>query len=114
MIVGRLPVILMFAALGTLASCGASTTPVAANPVVQFKLDAVFCGGTPYVFTFSIDGRAVGTDTLTHGKASRPYSTTAGRRTLGVAHSGRLFVPDTVVTLSMGQVYTQSVEFYCS
>lgn len=67
-------------ALFSLAACngGKSATAPAPTGSVVFKLDANTCGTAPGVFTFFIDGAAVGSIAIAGGQSSPSYTVVAG------------------------------------
>ena len=97
--------------LAVLSACGGTTAPSAAY--VQFRSDAPFCG--PFLYTFTIDGKTVGTERLKHDQTSSPYATVAGTHRLSAKLDGIVTpTPDTTVVLRGGETFTRVLPFYCS
>ena len=102
-------------------ACGGDMA--APQPTVYFSLDAPLCGSV-LPMRFYIDSVQVGTDTFRinagppNHTASIGYHVTAGVHRLGAQASlGGAFSytwPDTLVTLSAGNVFVRSLPFYCS
>ena len=91
---------------------------MAPAPTVVYAIDAPLCS-TSIPAQFFIDGALVGADTFNVHLApehlvSRRFITTEGAHTIGARVPGGLVWPDTAVTLSAGQVFTDSLPFYCS
>ena len=62
----------------TLAACGGDSPSAPASGAVRFTRDANTCTGQALAFTFFVDGSSVGTETLSPGQSSHPYTTPAG------------------------------------
>jgi hypothetical protein len=103
-------------ALAALVSCGAD--PVAPTATVYYAIDAPLCSSRIPV-VFAIDSVQVGTDTFVvhltpEHTRSRGFGTSVGRHTVSARVAGGLVWPDRVVTLGAGEVFTDSLPFYCS
>lgn len=101
--------------LATTSCCGDCAPDVA---TVIYQLDAPLCSSQLPV-EFSIDSALVGSDTFRvnlspNHTQSRPFAVSAGRRRLGARVVNGYIWPDTVVQLVGGQVFTDSLPFYCS
>jgi len=104
----------VFAALVGCSGVG-SVEPQA---TVHFLLDGPLCSSIIPV-QFSIDSFQVGTDTfyvniVPEHTTSRGYVTPAGRHALGARVVGGYVWPDKKITLLPGEVFTDSLPFYCS
>jgi len=100
-----------------LAAC-ATIEPAPPQATVYFVLDAPLCSSQLPV-EFTIDGALVGTDTFRVNLApnhttSRAFATSAGQHTLGARVVGGYVWTDTTVTLAAGQIFNDSLPFYCS
>ena len=99
-----------------LLSCSAESMSPAAT--VHYFIDAPLCSSRIPV-QFFIDSTLVGTDTFSVNLApdhrtSRGFTTPAGPHVLGARVVGGLVWPDRAVTLTSGQVFTDTLPFYCS
>jgi hypothetical protein len=107
------------AALGGLAalpSCRAN--PVAPAATVYYAIDAPLCSSRIPV-VFAIDTVPVGTDTFVVNLSpehtrSRGFGTGVGLHIVSARVVGGYIWPDRAVTLSDGEVFTDSLPFYCS
>lgn len=87
------------------AGCAADSTAPQQGKVV-YSIDAQTCVGSA-AFTFYIDGKAVGTETLSAGTSSQPYTTAAGQHTLGANDLGDGYTwPSQSVTVPVNNTFT--------
>jgi hypothetical protein len=103
------------AVVALLAGCA---EPVAPTATVFFAIDAPLCSSRIPV-QFAVDGVQVGTDTFVvhlvpEHTMSRGFVTTAGPHTLSANVVGGFVWPDRAVTLAPGEIFTDSLPFYCS
>ena len=87
-------------------------------PTVQFAIDAPLCSSRIPV-QFSIDALDVGADTFSvnlspEHTTSRAFVATVGQHTLAAHVVNGYMWPDKVVILAAGDVYTDTLPFYCS
>ena len=97
-------------------SCNLASADVPA--VVYYAIDAPLCSSRIPV-ELLIDGTQVGTDTFVvnlapEHKTSRGFLAMAGSHTVGARVPGGYVWPDRGVALTAGQVFTDSLPFYCS
>ncbi|HET7791422.1 MAG TPA: hypothetical protein VFK78_11565 [Gemmatimonadales bacterium] len=103
-------------ALAGLAAC--AKDPVAPGATVYYRIDAPLCSS--YIAAvFSIDSVAVGSDTFVVNLApehltSRGFHVSAGAHRIGAQVPGGFVWPDTTLTLAVGDVFTDTLPFYCS
>jgi hypothetical protein len=100
----------------TLLFACATEESVAAT--VYFAIDAPLCSSTIPV-QFFIDSTMVGTDTFVVSLSpehtrSRGFAITPGPHALGAQVVAGYVWPDTVVNLAAGEIFTDSLPFYCS
>src|SRR5205085_2836515 len=86
--------------LAAVDACRNSASP--ADPVVQFHVDAPFCGGSRFDYEFTIDRMVVGTEQLVDKQVSRVYRTTTGSHVIGWNLRGNPTKHDSTVTLGDG------------
>ena len=108
---------LMALGVGIVGACHA-TDAVAPQTTVHFVIDAPLCSSILPV-QFFIDSLQVGTDTFVVGiipehTISRGFTTSPGRHTLSALVVAGYVWPDTIVTLPAGEVFIDSLPFYCS
>ncbi len=111
------PLRLIVLGLALLAGCSTEESE-APRATVYFVIDAPLCSSTIPV-QFFIDGLIVGTDTFlvhlspehTH---SRGFPISPGSHSLGAQVLAGYVWPDTIVTLTAGEIFTDSLPFYCS
>jgi hypothetical protein len=101
----------------TLVACS-GVGSVEPQPTVRFVLDGPLCSSVVPV-QFSIDALRVGTDTFfvhlaPEHTTSRSYVTSAGQHVIGARTLWGYVWPDKQVTLSPGEVFADSLPFYCS
>ena len=109
---------LAWLSIGLVALLSCIAEPVAREATVYYAIDAPLCSSRIPV-QFSIDSVQVGTDTFVVNLApehtrSRGFMTTVGPHTLSARVVGGYIWPDQPVTLSAGEVFTDSLPFYCS
>lgn len=102
--------------LVALLSCCAES--VAPEATVYYTIDAPLCG-TRIPVEFAIDSVQVGTDTFVVNltpahTSSRGFRTIVGLHTVSARVVGGYIWPDQVVTLRAGEVFTDTLPFYCS
>jgi hypothetical protein len=100
-----------------LIACSGSGS-VEPQPTVRFFIDAPLCSSIIPV-QFSIDAMIVGTDTffvdlVPEHRTSRGYVTSAGVHVIGARTAWGYVWPDKQVALSSGEIFTDSLPFYCS
>jgi hypothetical protein len=92
---------------------------VAPQPIVYYTLVPYTCSSIIPV-QFYIDSSQVATDTFRIAVAggdrttSRALTTSVGQHTLGARVVGGYVWPDKLVSLTAGEVFTDSLPFYCS
>lgn len=104
------------ATLATLGGCCGDCGVAEAR--VVFVIDAPLCSSILPV-EFAIDHLLVGADTFVVGLAlphtmSSEFTTTAGAHTLGARVVGGYMWPARGVTLAPGEVFADTLPFYCS
>jgi hypothetical protein len=104
--------------LGILGLAACSAEGVAPRATVYFVIDAPLCSSRIPV-QFFIDGAQVGADTFIVNLVPE-HTTSAGFETNGGSHklgarvvSGYVW-PDETVTIAAGEVFHDSLPFYCS
>ncbi len=105
-------------ALGVALLGGCDAEAPVPQATVRFALDAPLCSSRIPV-TFFIDSVQVGADTFTiqlppDHTLSRVFLTSPGQHTVGARDVSGALWPDTVVNLLAGEVFTDSLPFYCS
>ena len=100
----------------SLAAC--SDDAVAPPATVYFVLDAPLCSSRLPV-QFSIDNTPVGTDTfvvnlLPEHTTSAGFEISGGSHTLGARVVNGYIWPDRTVAIAAGEVFLDSLPFYCS
>lgn len=111
------PSLLVLAAIAAIAACGADST--GASPSVYYTLYAPLCSSHLNVI-LSIDNAVVATDSFVVGTPANdrttlgPYVTTAGAHKVDARVVGGFTWPTQSVTISAGQAYTDTLNFYCS
>lgn len=113
-----LPLVLLSAGAVALVACEVAK-PVAPPPTVSFTLIPYLCSSVVPV-RFYIDSAPVATDTFRINVAggdrttSRAIATSVGQHTLGARVVNGYVWPDKRVSLAAGDVFTDSLPFYCS
>lgn len=110
---GRFPSV---AVLLVLAACNSDAA--GPPPSVRYVIDAPFCGGK-FPMQFFIDNAQIGVDTFAVNTTplhltSKDFETTVGPHTIGARLASGYVWPNRSVNLAPGQVYTDSLPFYCS
>jgi len=114
---GRAAIWLSLAA-AALVGCR-STAPADRQPAVVYRLVPQFCSTVVPVWFF-VDSVQVGVDTFRIDVAggdhltSLPFPTSVGAHVVGAKLKFGSPWPDTLVSLQTGQVFTDSLPFYCS
>lgn len=104
--------------VAALVAC-AGAKSVAPQPVVVYRLVPYACSSIIPV-QFYIDGAQVAADTFRIAVAggdhttSRALTTSVGQHTLGARVVNGYVWPDTLVSLTAGELFTDSLPFYCS
>jgi hypothetical protein len=116
--VKRMSVALLAGLTGVVALLSCRAESVAPGATVYYAIDAPLCG-TRLPVVFAIDSVQVGTDTFVVNlipphTTSRGFRTTIGPHTVSARVVGGYVWPDQVVTLGSGDVFTDTLPFYCS
>jgi len=103
-------------ALGWGVGCATNESPAAAT--LRYVLEAPLCGSMfPVVFLLNAD--SIGSDTLRihlppDHVQSEDFSVAPGQYLIGARVPGGFVWPDTLVSLTDGALFTDTLPFYCS
>ena len=104
--------------IGSLALLSCQAELGATGATVHYLIDAPLCSSKLPV-QFFIDAAEVGRDTfnvniMPERTKSRGFTTTVGPHTLGARVVGGFVWPDRTPTLTTGQIFIDTLPFYCS